>query len=590
MPETIAGRIALAKRLIGWGLVILVLYSATMTFVMFFSLASAYEKLQSITATGSVTQEIDSTKLKGLQNDARRAQSASQDISVAALDWLPWFGSDIHAARVLSVGLEENLMVLTPLIEQRDAISLGQSDLPKTLKALSGSINSLDEAITRFDANLKTVKAKDLHFGLAPKVEKLKAVLGSVQLAVHEGSPLLKAAAVVLNQEGKTSWFIATQNAAELRASGGLLGSYAVITVNNGKISLTDFGADAKLLAKGKLHVNFSSQVDNSWGADLADWRDLNVSSHIPDDGQIILDAWSEKFNQKLDGVIFFSQGTVAHLVGATGEVQVKGQVLNSDNTVDFLTKDIYKKFTNVKKKNEVVSLLMKQLFGKLSESKVNPTTLFDSLSNPQNEDTIYMWSNQRNIQSDILNAGLDGSLPLSSGSDVIVGLNNGGGNKLDAYLSTKYEYVRGKCGLKTWEDLAGRESTVTVTLTNNAPKKGLPWYVNPRLDLRAGQKWVPGSNREVVSVYVPIGSSDEQIFIDGKADGASFTTSQNHPLYVTAIELAPGQTRVLTVRFIEPITDSSGRALSRKPTFRAQRTLGGTEISVKPGEFCQVG
>lgn len=585
-----ANKLDLVKRLIGWGLAILVLYCITMVFVMLFSLASAYEKFQVLTSNGSVAQAIDPAKLKNLEADARRAASAADDLTVIAAEYIPFIGSDVHAARVLSTGLGETLQALSPLVEQRDAINLSKGELPKTLKALSGSMDSLDTAIQNFDQNLKSVNPSDLHFGLEPKVTSVKRAINNASLAVHEGAPLLKTASVILNQPGETSWFVATQNAAELRASGGLLGSYAILNVKDGKLSLKDFGADAKLLAKGPLNVNFESGIDNIWGADLADWRDLNVSSHIPDDGQIILDAWRQKFGKKLDGVIFFSQGTVAHLVGAAGGAEISKQKLDQANTVEFLTKEIYAKFPNVKKKNAVVSALMGELFGKLSNNQVNLVGLFESLSNPANVDNLYLYSSNRDAQLEIEKLGIDGSIPTSPGSNVIIDINNGGGNKLDAYLKTDYTYSLGKCGLKTWDDLAGREAKVTITLTNNAPKKGLPTYVNPRLDLRPGQKYVRGSNREVVSIYAPVGSTDERFTLDGEEDGATFAVYRNRPVYVLSVELAPGKTRTLEVSFIEPVVDGRGKSIQKVPTLRAQPTLGGTTVSVKTRDFCPVG
>lgn len=590
MPDELANRISFIKRLIAWGFAILFLYGVTMVFVMLFSLASAYEKFQTFSENGSVTKVVDADLLKSLQADAQRAAAAAEDLTVVSAQWIPWLGSDIHAARVLSIGLGDTLQSVAPLVEQRDAISLSETDLPKTLKALSGSMDSLDTAITNFDKALEAVTPADLHFGLEPKVVTLKSALESVQMAVHEGAPLLKAAAVLLNQPEETTWFVATQNSAELRASGGLLGSYAIISIKDGKVSLKDFGADNKLLARGPLNVGFASGIDNIWGGDLADWRDLNVSSHIPDNGQIIIDSWRQKFGQKLDGVLFFSQGTVAHLVGATGGTEVSGQKLTQLNTVDFLSKEIYAKFPDVKKKNAVVAKLMQKLFTQLSDNKVELGGLFESLSNPKNIDNLYLYSTNDDTQAEIEKLRIDGSVPNRPGSDVIVDINNGGGNKIDAYLSTSYSYELGKCGVKTWEDLPGRESTVTITLTNNAPKKGLPGYVNPRLDLRPGQKYVPSSNREVISIYAPVGSTDEVITVDGQEEGATFANYRNHPVYVLSVELAPGETRTVQVKFIEPITDNAGKNIQRTPTLRAQTTLAGTTKSVTAPEFCPIG
>ena len=558
-----------------------------MVFVMALSLASAYEKFQVLSAN---SKTIDFEKLNSLSQDTQRAASAAADPSVQVLEFVPWLGADIHAARVLSLGLNETLQVVTPLLEQRNALGLNQVELPNTLRALSQSTGSLEDAINRFDISLNTVNPGDLHFGLETKVAKVKSTISGMNLAVREGTPLLKTASLILNQPGKTRWFVATQNAAELRASGGLIGSYAILTVEDGKIHLDEFGADSKLLAKGKLQVEYPSGIENIWGADLTDWRDINASAHIPDDGGIIANAWKQKFNQKIDGVLFFSQGTVAHLVGSAGQVEIAGETLTQENTVDFLTKTIYAKFPDVKKKNAVVSKLMEKLFENLTREKVDLTKLVESLSNPQNVDDIYLWAASKETQEEIEHLGLSGSVPTSTGSDVIVEINNAGGNKLDAYLVSSYSYELGKCGIKTWDDLNGRESKVIITLTNTAPKKDLPKYVNPRLDMRPGQKYVPSSNREVISVYAPVGSTDEIVRVDGQEEGANFATYRNHPVYTFSVELLPGQTRTVEVTFIEPVSDTSGKSIQRKPTLRSQRTLAGTTSSVKYESFCPLG
>lgn len=589
MSSSLARKWGLAKRLIGWGSVILILYSLTMAFVMVLSLASAYEKFKDISSATSA-KSIDAASVTALGLDARRAAGAAGDPSVQVLEYVPWIGSDIHAARVLSVGLNETLQSLSPLLEQREALTLEKSELPQTLNALSQSTNSLELAIENFDESLAGIDSGSLHFGLGAKVAKAKTAIADVRVAVNEGNPLLKTAALLLNQPGESKWFVATQNAAELRASGGLLGSFAILKVSEGKVKLEQFGADSKLLAKGKLRVSFASGVDNFWGADLADWRDLNVSSHIPDDGKIIVDAWNQKFHEKLDGVLFFSQGTVAHLVGASGQAKVGGETLTQQNTVNFLTKEIYAKYPNVKKKNAIVSSLMEVLFRNLSNNKIDATSLFSSLANPTNQDEIYLWSENRETQTRIQLLGLAGDVSELPGSDVVVDLNNAGGNKLDAYLETDYSYELGKCGVKTWDELNGRESKVVIKLTNHAPKTGLPAYVNPRLDLRPGQKYVPGSNREVVSVYAPVGATDESILVDGVDEGVTFTDYRNRPVYTFSVELLPGQTRQVEITFIEPLTDINGNNIQRKPTLRTQRTLAGSTSRIKIADLCPVG
>jgi hypothetical protein len=93
-----------------------------------------------------------------------------------------------------------------------------------------------------------------------------------------------------------------------------------------------------------------------------------------------------------------------------------------------------------------------------------------------------------------------------------------------------------------------------------------------------------------VISVYAPVGSTDEVILVDGQDEGATFSTYREHPVYTFSVELMPGQTRTVEVTFIEPVSDTSGKDIQRKPSFRTQRTLAGTTSSVKFESFCPIG
>ena len=590
MTALVSERIALVKRLIAWGVAIVVLYSATTAFVLFLSLSATYKQFQVIESKLSKSEVIAPGLLDALNQSAQSADQAAQDPTLAMTELLPWVGSDVHAARVLAHGIKQNTQVITPLFEQGNSLSIARGNMPNTLNVLSSSVDELLTSITSFNSELRTVDPKSLHFGIGPKIGKLKDYVSKAKVTISQGAPILKSAAILLNQPKSSTWFLATQNAAELRASGGLLGSYAVIEIDKGALKLLDYGSDRKLLSRGKLRVSYASGIDNVWGADFTDWRDLNVSSNIPDDGKIIADAWKQKYGQQLDGVMFFSQGTVAHLVSALGGITVASQDLTGSNTVDFLTKVIYAKYPNVDQKNKMVSEVMKTLFGKLSNEKINLKGLISGLANPSNQDSIFLWSQNDDIQSKIRKYKIDGGLDKTYGSSLIVSLNNGGGNKLDAYLKSAYFYSQGKCGLKTFDGLRARQSQVKIILTNEAPAKGLPVYVNPRLDLHTGQKHNPGSNREVVTIYAPVGSSDEKIFVDGAEEGATFSNYLNHPIYNLSVELNPGQTKTVTVDFIEPVTDSLGAAISQKPSLRSQRTLGGSMSKVVSGPYCQAG
>jgi hypothetical protein len=91
------------------------------------------------------------------------------------------------------------------------------------------------------------------------------------------------------------------------------------------------------------------------------------------------------------------------------------------------------------------------------------------------------------------------------------------------------------------------------ITLTNSAPKSGLPAYVAPRSDPQSKGSHPPaGSNLELVTVYAPVGALQAKFALDDKLAFFEYGTERNHPYFSFYVDLNPGQTRVLTLTWAE--------------------------------------
>ena len=362
-----------------------------------------------------------------------------------------------------------------------------------------------------------------------------------------------------------------------------------MLSVTGGKASIQSIGSDKTLLDMGP--INYSSypqDLRDLWGVNLADWRDINASAHAPYAAKLIYDGWYQKTHQKLDGVLFVGQGTVAHLAAAGGSVSVAGNNLNYKNIVKFLTKDIYAKYPDVTQKNLVVGQVMQAIFNNLRTKKLNVTDLLSSLLNENTGDRMSAWSSNGTVQAQFVSEGVAGSVSEQMGSTVLVTMNNGGGNKLDAYSHLKIDYTRAECSKTTADGYPGRVSHVTVEVQNAAPKSGLPAYVTPRLDDNFGTAPRPkGSNRELVTVYGPVGSYAESLSVNGKDYLGVEGVDRKHPVWVFDIELQPGETKTLGVNLIEPIIDQNLVALNAAPKVVSPITLNPAKIKVVAGPTC---
>jgi len=198
------------------------------------------------------------------------------------------------------------------------------------------------------------------------------------------------------------------------------------------------------------------------------------------------------------------------------------------------------------------------------------------------------MWSGLPGDQKKIVAAGVGGIVPTAGGPTAVVSLNNGGGNKLEAYLHTSVDYTLGSCDALDSGDAPARNATLTVTLTNSVPK-GLPKYVTPRSDPNfTNSPRAVGSNREYVSVYLPVGAEDNGYFIDGEQTLAAGGFERGRELVLVPIEMAPGQTREFVVKWVEPFTDiETGKPTSATPKVLLSPMLNDPTVTAPVAALC---
>jgi hypothetical protein len=123
----------------------------------------------------------------------------------------------------------------------------------------------------------------------------------------------------LLGANGKRTWLVLLQNPAEARATGGLIGGYALVTADRGHLALTSSGSNDDLLKNGPITTSVVSQgLRDLWGADLADWRSINLSPHFPDTGILAHEGMKER-GTPVDGVVAVDPTIVSALLAGTG-------------------------------------------------------------------------------------------------------------------------------------------------------------------------------------------------------------------------------------------------------------------------------
>ena len=522
------------------------------------------------------------------------ADASAKDPLVQLFSNTPIVGNDIKAAsivasdgRMVLLAAEEVSLVASQLLKA----DIGKKPLTDStlVASLRDGMSQLDSAVQNLNTRLQGVDETQLHFGLDERIKSAKETVSAFATATSRLTPLVQVGTTVLEQTGKKRWFVSIQNLAELRGTGGINGGFAVITTDNGKLKLEKYGSNKVLLNSGR--IDFSSypeELRDLWGVDFSDWRDINASAHAPYGAQLFAEGWEQLSGKKVDGVIYIGQGIVSQISGAIGPIETRGVTVDKDNAVDFFAKDIYARFTKVKDKDDVVGELAKQMFQKLLSGKVSGSGLFAAAAADNTGDRLMAWSRDKSTQQIFSKYQVAGEVPTGFGPNVLVTLNNAGGNKLDAYTTVKADYLLGICNVDTFTGYQGRKSRVTIEVTNSAPK-GLPAYVDMRLDDNFGEPRPKGSNRNLVTVYGPVGSEAESLTVDGVEDFAINGMDRNRPLWIFDLEMLAGTTRTIVLELVEPINDDNMEPVPGKQVLTGPVMLNAPTLSTSSNGQCSL-
>ena len=500
---------------------------------------------------------------------------------------LPVVGARAAAVRQLASVADSLATAAAPLAEllpRFDVAAIrasgGRLDLP-AVTALAPVLTDLAAAADRAAADLGDIDTGALTATQADEVTRLRASLTEAAPLLHSAASTIPLIVPLLGGDGPRTWFVALENLSEARGTGGFVGAYAVMRADAGKVSLVQAGPDTDLVSGPRIpDGNLPTEFRQLWGVDATEWNGLNLSPHFPYTGQLVIDGWKARGGVPLDGVVAIDQTVVAALLAGTGPVTVHGVTVDSAHAFAFLTQGIYARFPSVAEKNAVVVDLVKAVFQRLSTGQVSFAALVTALRGPLSEGRFLVYSANTAEEAKLADLVVAGVLPDAPGPFAMVAVNNGSGDKLNAYTSVHLDYRQGTC------TAAVRDSTIHITVHNGAPASGLPAYVvGNRSDLPVDQRAnaPAGSTKVLLYVYGPVDSANALTTVDGKAVDVSEGLERGHPVWRVDVVLNPGQTGIVDIQVIENVDPTA----STTPTVGVQPMAIPQVVSAEAGPAC---
>ena len=370
-----------------------------------------------------------------------------------------------------------------------------------------------------------------------------------------EINSIINASPFLLGSDSTKRYLVAFQNSAEARGTGGIIGAFAVIEFDKGKLSIIRTGSNSELKWLEEIPIKMPADFVNLYGSDPAIWVNSNISPHFPYGAEIWLALWKLQFKESLDGVIAVDPSALSYVLKSTGAIVLKsGETINSENVVSETLEKAYKtyEFDNRARKQLLVKII-DATAEKIEKGEYSKVDMARALMRGIQENRILVYSKKAAAQERILGTRLGGSLDSKKGNEFRTVIINTDASKLDYYLERKTVIRSISCG-------PDAKVEVRVKLFNSLKSAaGLPAYVLTRADKTKPVGLVPGQHRFLAFIYGP--TSTDLIEARRSSDFGSpggMARERFRPLLAVDVDLAPGRSEEIWAIFnrgIGPIT-----------------------------------
>jgi hypothetical protein len=513
---------------------------------------SEVSRLQNDVSAGR-TDRLD-PGLASIRNDAKSAHRLTSDPVWWAAAHIPVLGRTFDASSGLAKAADQladsALPQLVDAADQLDPAQVRRKDGSLELSRLSAASPHLAQADAALADARRTVADLPDTGVVAPVAtarRQLDTQLGDLAGSLDAATRASRIGPAMLGADGPRRYLVMFQNPAEVRGTGGLAGSFAVIRADHGKLTRERTGSDTDLIDAPTPVVDLGPDFKQRWNTDVSrGWRPANASPHYPWAADIWAHLWQRQSGEQIDGVIAVDPIALGYLLQVTGPVTLSdGEKLTGDTVATWTLSTEYFKYGNDNdRRKQLLSELAQKAFDRISSGNGGSAALLKALGHSVDEHRVLAWAARPAEQAAILGTPLAGTVIDGNGPLAALILNNDGGNKLDYYTDRTLTYQVLSCAT------TDRTVRATITLTNRAPATGLPDYIGGRA---IGGPAPLGTNRTIVNLYVSAGAHITGTTVDGKAAPLVVGTERGKVAFQVTEDIAAGQTRTIVYEYTEP-------------------------------------
>ncbi|REK73737.1 DUF4012 domain-containing protein [Aeromicrobium endophyticum] len=510
--------------------------------------------------------------LRGLRVSTSSAESRTDGLLWSLGSHLPVLGENVRAVRTTARALDLVAReALPPVVDVSTKVDLdvfsprdGTIDLAD-VAAVAPAVARADTALTEARDALADVDPQSLLAPLRRPVGIIKQQVAGAQSAAAAGHVAARLMPTMLGGEGTRRYLLLIQNNAEVRASGGIAGSYAIVTAKNGRLSMGEQGSNLDLepFDRGVLPMRpdektvFTDQL-------VKDLRDVNVTPDFPRSGEIARAMARQGLGVDVDGVLSVDPVAMSHVLAGTGPVTLDGNVtLDQDTAVDLLLNRVYLAVADPVAQDDFYASAARRVFDAVTQGSASSRPVVAGLVRAAEENRLMLWSRHPAEQAAIAPTGISGAFPGDAGPTPHVGVYFGDttASKMEYYLDVTVRATSRRC-----LDGGRQLLTVSADVASDAPRR-LPRGVSST-DAR-----VPLSQMRLLTwLYAPHGGRFTDIRLDGEPQTITTAALGGRAETSVPLTLDPGERRRLTATMITGPGQVDDPVLTTTPGVRTIR------------------
>lgn len=513
---------------------------------LFFSLFFVYRGVSKLDQT---KQALESLSLSQVQSDSLEAEKSFRTAE-GSLNNLWWLFSLFHKREqfqqyiyLLSVGEDVSTSIKTlstsinPLLGSVD-LFLGhdqnQEGIDKIVSQVKVNIVQAHENLSSAQSKLDVLNQSYFPAFLWSKVESLKTQLVQAQEITGQIEVMTDLLPSLTGEETAKTYLIVFQNNSEIRATGGFIGSYAKVSVADGKIA--DIKVDDVYNPDGQIQETIAPPSPLTQYLNVEKWgmRDGNWSPDFSVSSQDLKMLYKKGTGEEVSGIIAVDLYTVEKLLEAFGPIHPLGYEEEITSSNFFERAEYYSEvgFTpGSTGKKDFLGACSEELLDKILASNAKDlkkvvTPLYQAIE----EGHILFSFSDELMQQIMVSRNWAGKISETQGDYLWVIDSNVGGNKANYFVSRALDYQANieRDGIIT--------SGLTITYTHK----------------QEADVWPGGEYKNYLRVYVPQGS----VLTNSEGFSAEVKTTQdlNRTVFEGYLTVKVGTTHEIKLNYQLPV------------------------------------